>query len=215
MDESNDTLTLDDYPLDDDYCDVEAGRADVSTSDEAAETDTIDRTARSADRTYLLDTGEGASASGIIDDRIDADSPVSNDGRSETVTTFYPWDGPAEKKDQYARLAKLNDGMRAPSRNGQNKIADRNRWLDCIASTLDMTSYQQARSRSVAEEVNMKHMAHYSTEKVLLGIVSLVCNADGRWIRDEDVFRQLLEDHGSDLDELKSVRSLVRRKTSL
>jgi hypothetical protein len=56
-------------------------------------------------------------------------------------------------------------------------------------------------------------MGHYSSQQTILAIISLVANERGRWIRDEEDFRRLLQDTGTTLGEIKRVRQLVRQKT--
>lgn len=210
----------DDYgigrPIDEDYVDVESSRADISVSED--EDDNLDRSPLSRqtadiDMSHRFDIGRGSGAAEQIDDKIDENAVIENDGRSRTRTFYYPGEAPARARRRYRRMLRWQEGEGSPDRDVRNKTADRERWVDTFCSNLDMTPYQQRRVKFVCNGLNMKHMAHYSTEKVILAVISLVANEDARFIRDEEGYRDLLRAVGSDLSEVKSIRDLVRRKS--
>lgn len=210
-------------PIDDDYIDVETRRADVSVSEEDAEDDNIQRDTRSAqhpdmseqqfDMSHIFDVGGGNGASNETDELIDENAIIENDGRSDTRTFFYPSQAPERQQRKFKRLIRWQDGEGDSQRDVENRAADRRRAVETFCGHLDMTPYHRERVKHVMEGVNMSHMAHYSSEKVILAIISLVANEDNRFIRDEPTFRNLLNDVGSDLRELKRIRELVRRKS--
>lgn len=205
-----------DTPIDEDYIDVTRRRADVSSDEEEAESDTFERGSRAhqnADMGRTFDMSAGAGAASDIDELIDQNAIVEHDGRAETRTFYYPSEAPEGRRRRMARMLRWQEGERAPERDAQNKEADRFRWVDTFTSELEMTDLQQERVQLVVDEVNMKHMANYSAEKVILGIITLVANEDDRWIREEDGFRGLMTDLDSDLDEIKSIRKLIRTKS--
>jgi hypothetical protein len=205
--------------FDEDYIDVETERADVSVDvDEDDERGvrygqyTSDERGERVDMSHVFDTSDGNGSSSQLDDMIDENAIIENDGRSETRTFFYPSE--ATDDQLYGRLIRWQDGEGDPQRDVRNRAADRRRTIDAFCGTLDMSTHHNERVTHVMEELNMSHMAHYSSPQVILAIISLVANEDGWFVRDDDTFRALLEDTDTDLDTLKSIRRLVRRKST-
>lgn len=207
-------------PVDDDYIDVEKRRADVSTTTERPD-DEIARTKAAAghaqthprgDMSHVFDAGSGNGSSSQIDEKIDESAIIEHDGRASTRTFFYPEQAPQRSQQQYKRLIQWQEDKWSGMKNAQ-RAADRRRTVGTFCSQLDMSEYHNKRVTNVMEGLNMSHMAHYSSEKVILAIISLVANADGRFIRDEDAFRELVSLVDSDLGEIKRVRELVRDKS--
>lgn len=227
-------MTLDKYDIDDDYIDVgEPQRADISvswsdsaTSESATiesetmtfNTDESDNPSRSTDQvadafeahSLSSEVGDGAHSWGA--EQIDQHGFVANDGRSQTVTKFYADEAADGDQQQYRRLAKLNDGMRSPERRSQNQAADRKRYIETFCSRLDMSPYHTERITIIESEINMSHMAHFSSQQTILGIVSLVANEDNWFIRDDETFRDLMDGIGVTLKELRTIRQLIREK---
>lgn len=200
--------------LDDDYIDVESDRADVSfTDDESRDEQERESDLPSAmDYSHEFDTSKGNGASERIDDIIDDAAIIENDGRSETRTFFRP-DEASTNVEQYERMVQYQDGMWDSSRASKNKKADNDRWVDTFCSYLDVPDYQEERVQLVVESVNMSHMAHYSAQETILASISIVENERGRWVRDEDEFRDLVRDVDTSLDSMKKVRILLRDKS--
>lgn len=200
--------------LDEDYIDVETDRADVSfTDDESRDEQERESDLPSAfDYSHEFDTSKGSGASERIDDIIDDAAIIENDGRSETRTFFRP-DEASNNVEQYERMVQYQDGMWDSSRASKNKKADNDRWVDTFCSYLDVPDYQEERVQLVVESVNMSHMAHYSAQETILASISIVENERGRWIRDEDAFRDLILDVGTSLDSMKKARILLRDKS--
>lgn len=202
-------------PVDDDYIDVSAERADISTSEEKAENDTIERRSRAsqhADMSHRFYVGKGGGASQQLDDMIDQNAIIEHDGRAQTRTFFRPDEAPKETRQQYKRLIGWQEDKWSGMKNAQRK-ADRDRTVSSFRTSLDMNSYHEERITHIMEDLKMSHMAHYSSQKVILAIISLVANEENRFIREEDGFRSLMLEVGSDLDEIKKIRKLIRRKT--
>lgn len=223
---------LENYPIDSDYIDVKEKRADVSESEEAAERDNIERESRAyqnadtdisdeeqlppherenIDRTHRFGRYAGSLAGSDYDEEIDQNAPQDHDGRAETRTGFNPRESPDEEK--WRRLNTLNDDGRHPLRAVQNRAADRGRYVQTLCAALDMSPYHKERVQYIVDGLNMSHMAHYNSQMVVLAIISLVANEDGRWIREEEMFRNLMEDVDVTLRQLKKIRALVRRKS--
>lgn len=201
--------------VDEDYIDVVKRRADCTVAEEPEDDDMfrdVQATAQQ-DMSHIFNVDDGSGAASAIDERIDKNAVIENDGRSKTRTFFYPEQ--ADDTDTYKRLIRWQDGEGDSERAVANRAADRRRWIDTFCGYLDMTSYQQSRTEHIIESIQMSHMAHYSSQKVILATLTLVANEDGRFIRDETLFRKLMVDVGTDLCELKSIRSLVKAKGSL
>lgn len=208
-----------DKDVDSDYIDVEKRRARVSTT-EAEEEPTLDRDAYAdggadmsphGDMSHRFDAGDGSGAASSLEELIDDNAIIENDGRSKTRTFFYPAE--ADDEQRYSRIIRWQDGEGDPDRDVENRAADRRRAVDTFCGVLDMSGYHKGRVKYVIEDLNMSHMAHYSSPKVILAVISLVANEDGRFIRDEAAFRALMEDVDTSLHELKKVRTLARKKT--
>lgn len=191
--------------VDKDYIDVETRRADVTVSeDEVSEYDD--------DIAYRFDVADGSGASSGVEEMIDQNAVIEHDGRASTRTFFYMEEVPETNREQFKRMLGYQEDKWSGMKNQQRK-ADRMRKVHGFCSKLDMTSYQKQRVKHIESDINMKHMASFSSDKVILGIVSIVANEDNRFIRDESDFRDILVDVGSDLDEMKSIRSLIRDMT--
>lgn len=203
--------------VDEDYIGVEPQRADVSTTQHD---DNLDRSPQSADistnsvdMSHRFDMQGGSAAASAIDELIDQNAIIENDGRSNTRTFFYPSE--AADADQFSRLSRIQEGQWAKdeSRDAKNREADRRRWLEGYCARLDMTDYQRRRTEYIESGLNMSHMAYYSSQKIILAIITLVANEDNRFIRDEQMFRDICRDVDTNLNELKQMRKLIRRKS--
>lgn len=205
-----------DKPIDDDYIDVTRRRADISHDEEDAENDNLDRSPPSTehvDMSHIFDDGSGAGASSDIDELIDDNAVIEHDGRARTRTFYYPDEAPERSQRRFSRMLRWQEGEGAPERDIRNNEADLRRWVSTFCKRLGFGDYQTSRVEYIAEKINMKHMAHYSTEEVILGIITIVANEDNRFIRDEQAFKDLVEDLGSDMYTIKRVRGLVRTKS--
>lgn len=223
------TEDADDYgigkPIDDDYIDVEKRRADVSKSREDDESDNLDRSPPSAqtsdmsdgaiDMSHVFDDGSGAGAASGVDELIDENAIIEHDGRSETRTFYYPGEAPERKQRQFSRMLRWQEGEGAPERDIKNNEADLRRWVSTFCTHVGLGNYQTERVEKITSGLNMKHMAHYSTEEVILATMTLVANEDGRFLRDEELFKEIVRDIGSNMYKIRKVRNLVRRKSDL
>lgn len=208
-------------PIDEDYIDVEKRRADVSTDDEVAENDNMDRSPRSAQRpesplgdmTHIFDMGSGNGASSKIDELIDQNAVSAHDGRASTRTFFYTSEAPERTQRKFKRLYRHQEGVGEPQRDVNNRAADRMRTVENFCGFLDMSTYHRERVTYIADGLNMAHMAHYNSDKVILAVISLVANEDDWFIRDNQIYRDLMDSVGTDMKELRRIRDLIRRKS--
>lgn len=227
-DDNGDHPALQNYQIDEDYTrdGLEAVREDDADTaqqpadetafdgadDAAAYVEAADAVEKrlTTDQTHRIAFSVGDGAATRIDNLIDEKAVEENDGRSNTRTMFYASESASEQ--QYKRLAKLNDGMYSPDRKQQNAWADKKRWVDGFTSYVEMDATSEERVFTILKSLNMKHMGPYSTEKVILAIISIVANEHNRRIRSEDGYYQLVEDCATTLDEVSRVRRLVMEK---
>lgn len=163
---------------------------------------------------------------------IEANSrPIEHDGRALTRTTFYQMDGaesgPSQRHRDHAKrrsweqLAKVNDGMYSDGQSSRVFEADKRRWVRTFTSQLECTPAQTEQTMHLVEMMDMRPFvgARTSSEKVILGCISLVVDTDTRefenWIVNRDDFRDLMDDVGMDMDELWSTRELIRDQTEM
>lgn len=170
------------------------------------------------DCSYLFGGGEGAGSNDAIDDMIDQEAIVENDGRSNTRTFFYPEDAEYETQEQatkFRRLIRWQDGEGHPSesRAAANFKADMERTAKTFCSQCEFTPYQTERVLHVMDDLDVNSYGHYSTEKVILAVMSLVANEDRRHLRDEELFRGLVGDVGMTMEQVRTVRLMTRQRT--
>lgn len=168
------------------------------------------------DRTHLFGRMQGDGSKSAIDELIDSNAIIENDGRSTTRTMFYAEDATYENratKKKMKWLAKLNDGMYENGRFTANYNADVRRFAQTIGGQLEMTPHQKARTEYVLGTLDMNSFGPYNAEKITMAVISLVCNEDRRLVRDEPEFRAFLDDIYMTLDELKRVRRMVLERT--
>lgn len=205
------------YPIDKDYIDPPSERADVSTTKEDpddvdfSEVEDVSSEHTDMSHTFMKDgSGLGGTA---WDHEIDENAPQEHDGRASTRTGFDPRESDDPRK--WRRLGAYQDGVWNPDRDQQNNAADQRRFVSMFSSQLGLSNYQKERCLKISADLNFAHMAHYPTETVVLSIISLVANEDGRWIRDEHQFHVLVRDVGATMKDIRSCRQLVRRKSNV
>lgn len=201
-------------PIDEDYIDVTPQRADVSYDREKPDSEeTVAEIEQRSDRSYRMDIRGGNGAASKIEELIDQNAIIEHDGRASTRTFFRSVEAPEDKESLYERLSGWQEDKWSGMKNQQRK-ADRMRWIKDFCGQLDMTPHQHRRVEHVVEGMNMSHMAFYSSQKVIVAVISIVADEDasrhGERMRDRSDFRKILEAVGSDLTELKSIRKLVR-----
>lgn len=108
-------------------------------------------------------------------------------------------------------LNMLSDGYRTDGWKGQSNEANQRRFAETVMSDLGCTDYQQERvSHLLSEQDGRSHGGkHY--EIVVMALISLVLEEDGRYVRDEQQWTELREDlvvDGTDVGkhDIKSVR---------
>lgn len=210
----------DKYPIDEDYLDPPSQRADISTTEEDPKD--VDFSAiqhvssRHTDMSHTHWTGDASGGGGTAwDHEIDENAPQEHDGRAKTRTGFDPRD--SDDPEKWKRLGAYQEGRWGHESHypDQGRAVDQRRFVSMFSSQLDLTPYQTAQSLEISADLNFGHMAHYPTETIVLSIITLVANADGRWIRDEEQFKVLVKDVGASMKDIRSCRQLIRRKSDV
>lgn len=210
--------SLDNYPIDDEYIGVTEQQASTHESD-------VDDPPYKYDASHEFDRTDTAMSGTEIDVKFDRKPVSDRDERGGTRTGFNAADADGFLGEQIYRNGKyqsrarwlmtLQNGYRdiSLSRASQNSEMDRNHIVDTFSSRLDLTTHQHRRVKMVADEANMNEMAHYPIEVVVLAIISIVTNEDDRWIREEDMFKNMVRDVDGSMQGIKNSRNLVKRKS--
>jgi hypothetical protein len=160
----------------------------------------------------------------------------TNDGRSETETTFYPWDvesdGPSQEhrdpddRSTWGELSKTNDGVGDSGRREANRQADRRRWVRVFGSQIDCTSYQIERAEAIIDSIDFAERSwrNVAVEVYILGVLSLVVDEEESgsddwtvddWIVHDDQFVEMMRAIGMTHDDLWTVRECIQEDSGL
>lgn len=178
---------------------------------------------------HLVARNEGNGAGDEIDDLYDGEEYKTKDQRAETRTTFYERDidthcTSKRQAQQLKRALRLQEGEHVngsgKSRGSQNTEEDKRRLVGIIGSQLSLTDGQKRRvNHLVLDVMSVNSFGYYSSEQVILATVNVVVREDGRWIEDEDEFRDYMEKVGitnengrADLNTMKRLRTLVHER---
>lgn len=163
-------------------------------------------------------------------DKYDDQRYESRDQRAETETTFYEHDindlqVSHKRKAELKRILRRQEGedpgeaysQNYENREQQNRKEWKRRVVTTYAAHLSLTSHQKERClHLVMDVVDINSFGHYSTEQVVLGVINSVVREDGRWIEDEEQFRDLAVDTGLGRSEVKerlrSLREMVKER---
>jgi hypothetical protein len=206
--------------VDDDYIDVEKRRADLSDDGEDVDEPrehhpSTDGAPRDVNVSHIIHDGSGSGASNGLDELIDEQAVIENDGRSETRTFFYPNEASDEQQQQFERLIRWQDGEGDSQRDVENRKADQRRYVDTFCGYVGASSRVRERVKEICESVNMSHMAYFNSQKIVLAAISLVANEDGWFIRHDERYRDLMTELGLDTSQLKTARQLLRKQSEL
>lgn len=195
-------MTLDEHPIDEDYIDPPKGKATVNPVKE-------ERTPEEIDKTHTFLSGEAAETPRV---KFDQSAVENNDGRGDHSSMFYGKDAPPEKREQFTKLASMNEGMWESGRDHKTKsnASDKANFARMCCSNLEMTDYQKERVLWLTERVKVNMFGHYSYEHVILALISIVANEDGRWVRDENTFRTMTAENGLGLKEIRRLRIMMK-----
>lgn len=187
---------------------------------------------------HKLDRGEGTGSRDPIDDLYDSEEYKDKDTRAPTETMFYDRDIDklkisARRKKRLRRMLRRQEGQQPgeaystkyDDRKQQNRSEWKRRVVSVFASQLDLTRAQKERVKHLVNDVlDINSFGFYSTEEVVLATVNVVAREDGRFIEDEEQFRNIMVDTGvfieddddkrPDMNTMKSLRKLVRDRLS-
>ena len=177
----------------------------------------------------FVDDESGSGALSSTDDWVRANSsPEENDGRSPTNTYFNPDDAPGRypasqkhrklrNKRSWQTLANWQDGVQSDiSRGSQNWWADKQRWIETFNDQLFGSDTHQSECKRVMKtiDLNRYQSAGISTEMVIVGVLSLLIDADVTDFDNRTLARsntkELLESLDSDVSEYETVRTKLR-----
>lgn len=179
---------------------------------------------------HELSREEGDGAGDEIDDLYDSEEYQTKDQRAETRTTYYESDIDKHVTDprlakQLRRALQWQEGQYTTSENDksrgqQNHEEDKRRVVGTLGSQLDLTKQQKARTEHlVLDVISVNSFGSYSMEQVTLAVINVVARESGRWIEDENDFRNYMERVGikngeghADLDTMRRLRALVRER---
>lgn len=228
-------------PVDDDYVHPEEGeRAELSVDTHERETAAQGKFWTSENTGVAMSTDARSGSGADTDALIDSEAIQENDGRSTSATFFYTGgksfsepvadSGPNYSMDRAERLAKYNDDWRINAKNysrtTENMTVFRQKFVRLVCEELGMTTNQEERVFETVESINMKHMACYNTEQVVLSVATLVADEDAiqhamatdsddlRWIREEEECRSLMDDLLLEPGDVRKCRKLIKDKGS-
>lgn len=178
---------------------------------------------------HNVSRGEGDGSGEQIDDKYDGEEYTTKDQRADTRTTFYQRDidnlaVSERRKEELRRMLRRQEGQNQGEvgtgqttrreRKQQNREEWKRRVVTTYASQLDLTDAQKQRAKHLVIDVlTINTFGRYATEEVALGVINVVAREDGRWIEDEDMFRDLMAESGiEDMDSLKRLRRMVRER---
>ena len=169
------------------------------------------------DLTYLFGRMLGAGSGSELDDLIDTNAIIDADGRSKSKTFFYPddVDGVSDQRiKQYKRMLRWNEGEGESDRSARSFKADQRRSVQTLCNQSNLNDYQRDRVLAIMKELNINSFGQFSTEHVALGVMTLVANEDRRMLRDEDEFRRVMKSVGASLNDVRTIRWMVRSRTT-
>lgn len=174
---------------------------------------------------HRVERREGDGSGEQIDEKYDGEEYNTKDERADTETTFYKKDinslnVSSRRKNELHRIFDRQQGIDygetnredENSRKEQNREEWQRRVITTYSSQVELSPAQKKRAKHLVMDVlNINKFGPYSVEKVAIGVVNVVAREDGRWIEDEERFRDLMSDVGiENMDKLKSIRQLVR-----
>lgn len=170
------------------------------------------------------DAGDGSGEQ--IDDMYDGEEYSTKDKRAGTRTTFYEsdierLDVSPQRAQELKRMLRRQEGeyvnaSQFQSRGQQNHEEDKRRRIGTMGSQLGMTQMQKDRvNHLVIDVISVNSFGHYSIEQAILAVINVVAREDGRFIEEEQQFRDYMLDVGigderPDMDTMKRLRRIVR-----
>lgn len=155
-----------------------------------------------------LDHSPSSGPPGSTQKDFEASAPQSNDGRSETRTTFYAQEADNDEID-YRKLAKINDGHYFEGSEERRRRAEQRRDVDIITTKFGFNESQKERSLYLLSQV--ENGQRFESDQILaLTIATIVANEDDWMIRQEDEFEELLDLCNADRGRIRKAREKLR-----
>lgn len=179
---------------------------------------------------YEIDDEAGSGSRSALEDTKTGDIWETKDQRAETRTMYTERDIDKHCTDpRYAahlrRALRFQEGEHVnatghKSRGQQNHEEDKRRLVSIYSSQLNLTDAQKERVEHLTMDVvDINSFGHYSMEQVILTVINVVTREDGRWIEDEDRFREFMERVGitnssgvADLNKMHRLRALAKER---
>lgn len=159
----------------------------------------------------------GDGANGSQEAYIDQHSIQSNDGRSRTRTTFYWWEAPPGKREQYENLAEWNDGVQDKDRASHNWERGKLNDAELFCEHLDFTKQEAQKVTRMTKDIDFDAFGSFTVEQVLVGCCSLVADENTENFEDRiitrDEFKELMGVVGIGSTEHRRVRKGIRDRT--
>jgi hypothetical protein len=172
-----------------------------------------------------VDSEKGSGSRTEIEDEKTGDKWETKDQRADTHTTFYERDidrlnVSGARKRRLKRILRFQEGEQVnsdkyDSRGQQNHKEDKRRLIGAFTSQLDLTDHQKRRVRHlIMDVVEVNSYGNYSTEEVILGVITYVCMEDmgsnGVHVDDRDAFHRIADDVDTSMDRIKGARQITR-----
>jgi hypothetical protein len=169
----------------------------------------------------------GAGSRSAIEDKKTGDLWDTKDQRAGTHTTFYQSDIQSldvsqSRKQQLERILRYQEGEHVnsdkyASRGSQNHEEDKRRLVGSMTAKLGLTDHQKRRTKHIVlDVVSVNRYGNYSTEEVVLGVITYVCmedmGANGVHVDDRDDFHELVESVDTTMERVKGARQITRRR---
>lgn len=157
------------------------------------------------DKTHLfIGEREVAARDRIMDDQ----AVIEHDGRAKTRTGFDPRD--SDDPETWQRRLDIQDGKWNRDENPGRAKAVQKRTAMTWCNALEMTTLQEDRVVWLLERIETNLFGTYSYEDIIIGLITIVANEDGRWIRDEEKFRDICRANDLSMKRVRSIRSKMR-----
>lgn len=166
---------------------------------------------------YNVDRSPGSGSRSEHEDR-DDDGAREHDGRSKTRTGF---DAREVRDDDiierfgetYRRwewLNHLHEGQQSRGYESNRRRADARRAAKTYMSRLELTEPQRERVLGILSGLETLNFGDKPYELTVLSLITLVANEDGRWIRDERDYRQILKNLDGSPQGIRKLRTELR-----
>lgn len=176
---------------------------------------------------YNIAHEKGDGSRSPIEDEMTGDMWETKDQRADTKTTFYEKDIDSldvseRRKSELRRILRWQEGEQVnseeyDSRGQQNHKEDKRRLISSFTSQLGLTPHQKRRTKHIVmDKITVNKYGNYSTEEVILGVITYVCmedmGASGVHVDDRATFQALAEAVETNMNRIRGARKITREK---